>query len=86
MLTKAVEQKSNKVAELKERLNQLQIRNTSLKAELSTKESACSDFDSLRNEHELQKVQYERISRSSIAKADYYEPEPDYYKSDVIDF
>ena len=45
MLTKAVEQKSNKVAELKERLNQLQIRNTSLKAELSTKESACSDFD-----------------------------------------
>ena len=44
------------------------------------------NFDREKEEHSLLELTLSQMNRSSIKKAVYYEPEPDHYQSDLIDF
>ena len=44
------------------------------------------DFDREKEEHSLLELTLSQMTRSSIKKAVYYEPEPDHYQCDLIDF
>ena len=50
------------------------------------KEGILVNFEQEKEEHSILELTLSKMSRSSIKKVTYYEPEPDHYVSDLIDF
>ena len=44
------------------------------------------NFEREKEEHSLLELSLSQMSRSSIKKVTFYEPEPNHYVSDLIDF
>ena len=57
-----------------------------MKHTFETNEGKIVNFEQEKEEQEHEEREIQQLERSSITKADYYEPEPDNYQSDLIDF
>ena len=57
-----------------------------MKVQIGEKMRATVTLEQIAKDHEHDRDEYQIISRSSISKADFYRPEPDFYHSDLINF
>ena len=79
-------EKTKKILDLKAKIKAKEENNQQLREQIEQKETALSTFDEIQRAHDHQKFEYKMVTRSSIAKIQYYEPEPDLYYTDELDF
>lgn len=71
---------------MQKNLRYLQEERERMQNALDENEEKLVTFVKAKEDQERDEIVFEQISKSSIFKADYYEPKPDHFMSDLIDF
>lgn len=85
-LTKETDGKAKTIQTLQEKLRHLTQERNRMHHALEENADKIGTFEQHKQEQEQEELHFERVSRSTIVKADFYEPEPDHFMSDLIDF